>query len=144
MDCSPPGSSVHGVSQAKMLESFAVSFSRGSSQPRGRIWLSWIGRQICYRWATWEAHGCSYFYFVSTLSHSSLLDLTVLDRWDEIISFQCKESSDTTSAQALWWLPLQSDWKLDTWLWSRDTLPSAFLSTLCLLPGLLYASRTPL
>ena len=34
MDCSPPGSSVHGISQARMLEWVAISFSRGSSQPR--------------------------------------------------------------------------------------------------------------
>ena len=34
MDCSPPGSSVHGVLQARLLEWVAISFSRGSSQPR--------------------------------------------------------------------------------------------------------------
>ena len=34
MDCSPLGSSVHGVSQARILEQVAISFSRGSSQPR--------------------------------------------------------------------------------------------------------------
>ena len=34
MDCSPPGSSVHGISQARILEWFAISFSRGSSRPR--------------------------------------------------------------------------------------------------------------
>ena len=36
MDCSPPGSSVHGISQARTLEQVAISFSRGSSQPRDR------------------------------------------------------------------------------------------------------------
>ena len=34
MDCSPPGSSVHGISQARILEWVAISSSRGSSQPR--------------------------------------------------------------------------------------------------------------
>jgi len=34
MDCSPSGSSVHGISQARILEQVAISFSRGSSQPR--------------------------------------------------------------------------------------------------------------
>ena len=34
MDCSPPGSSVHGISQAEILEWTAISFSRGSSRPR--------------------------------------------------------------------------------------------------------------
>ena len=34
IDCSPPGSSVHGILQARMLEWVAISFFRGSSQPR--------------------------------------------------------------------------------------------------------------
>ena len=34
MDCSLPGSSVHGIFQARKLEWVAISFSRGSSQPR--------------------------------------------------------------------------------------------------------------
>ena len=34
MDCRPPGSSVHGILQARVLEWGAISFSRGSSQPR--------------------------------------------------------------------------------------------------------------
>ena len=34
MDCSLPGSSVHGIFQARILEWVAISFSRGSSQPR--------------------------------------------------------------------------------------------------------------
>ena len=34
MDCSPPDSSVHGISQARILEWVAISFSRGSSRPR--------------------------------------------------------------------------------------------------------------
>ena len=52
MDCSPPGSSVHGISQARILEWVAISLSRGSSQPRD--WTC-IGRQILYHWAIREA-----------------------------------------------------------------------------------------
>ena len=37
MDCSLPGSSVHGNSHRKILERVAISFSRGSSQPRDQI-----------------------------------------------------------------------------------------------------------
>ena len=33
VDCSPPGSSVHGILQGRILESVAISFSRGSSDP---------------------------------------------------------------------------------------------------------------
>ena len=36
MDCSPRGSSVHGILQARILEWVAVPFSRGSSRPRGQ------------------------------------------------------------------------------------------------------------
>ena len=42
MDCSPPGSSVHGILQARILEWVAISFSRGSSQPRDRTQVSCI------------------------------------------------------------------------------------------------------
>ena len=42
VDCSPPGSSVHGISQAKILEWVAISFSRGSSRLRSRTHFSCI------------------------------------------------------------------------------------------------------
>ena len=40
MDCSPPGSSVHGILQARILEWIAMPSSRGPSQPRDRTQLS--------------------------------------------------------------------------------------------------------
>ena len=40
--CSPPGSSVHGILQARILEWVATPSSRGSSQPRDRTHSSWI------------------------------------------------------------------------------------------------------
>ena len=40
MDCSPPDSSVHGISQARILEGVAMPSSRGSSQPRNRTRIS--------------------------------------------------------------------------------------------------------
>ena len=42
MDCSPPGFSVHRISQARILEWVAISFSRGSSRPRDRTQVSHI------------------------------------------------------------------------------------------------------
>ena len=44
MDCSLLESSVHGISQARIGEPVAISFSRGSSPPRDRSWVSGIGR----------------------------------------------------------------------------------------------------
>ena len=58
MDCSPPGSSVHGILQAGILEWVAISSPRGSSQPRDGNCISFdscICRQILYCWATREA-----------------------------------------------------------------------------------------
>ena len=46
MDCSLPGSSVHGLSQAEILEWVAISFSRGSSWPRDRTNISFTGRSL--------------------------------------------------------------------------------------------------
>ena len=42
MDCGPPGSSVHGILQARILEWVAMSFTRVSSRPRNQIWVSCI------------------------------------------------------------------------------------------------------
>ena len=45
-DCSPPGSSVHGISQARILEWVDISFSRGSSQPRDRTQVSHVAGRL--------------------------------------------------------------------------------------------------
>ena len=42
LDCSPPGSSVHGVFQTRILEWVAIPFSRGSSPPRDQTGVSYI------------------------------------------------------------------------------------------------------
>ena len=58
MDCSSPGSSVHGVFQARILETVAMPFSRGSSQPRyGNLvsFVSCTGRRSLHYCSTWEA-----------------------------------------------------------------------------------------
>ena len=58
MECSPPGSSVHGISQARILEWVAVSFSRGSSWMRSRTHVSFIASgffttEPCCRYIPW-------------------------------------------------------------------------------------------
>ena len=52
MDCSPPGSSVHGIFQARILEWVAIPFSRRSSQPRDWTWISWTAGRFFTIWAT--------------------------------------------------------------------------------------------
>ena len=54
MDYSPPGSSVHGILQARILEWVAISFSRGSSQPRDWIQVSRIAGRFFANWDTKE------------------------------------------------------------------------------------------
>ena len=85
-DCSPPGSSVHRVLQARILEWAAISSSRGSFQPRdwtAVFCVSCIGRQILYHKATLEAlnlHGAHLSVnLVSNLSTISLRALGITD-----------------------------------------------------------------
>ena len=52
MDGSPPGFSVHGILQARILEWIATPFSRGTSQPRDWTLVSWIAGGFFITWAT--------------------------------------------------------------------------------------------
>ena len=54
VDYSPPGSTVHGILQAGILEWVAISFSRGSSRPRDRTQVSRIAGRLFNLWATRE------------------------------------------------------------------------------------------
>ena len=58
MDCSPPGPSVHGIFQARILKWVAMPSSRGSSQCRDQTcvsYISFIDGQVFITSATWEA-----------------------------------------------------------------------------------------
>ena len=58
MDCSLPGSSIHGIFQERILEWVAISFSRRSSRPRDQTHVSCnscIGRWVLYHCTTQEA-----------------------------------------------------------------------------------------
>ena len=44
LDCGPPGSSVHGILQARILEWVAISYSRGSPQPRDQTEICIAGK----------------------------------------------------------------------------------------------------
>ena len=55
MNCSPPGSSVHEPFQARILEWVAISFSRGSSQPRDQTRISCTAGRFFSDWAIREA-----------------------------------------------------------------------------------------
>ena len=101
LDCSLPGSSIHGIFQARVLEWGAISFSRGSSQPRdwtqdshiaGRHFTIWVTRQvICLETSVkidhkivtvfisvrWD-YGCFFFFLLISMS---LIFLTMKIYW---------------------------------------------------------------
>ena len=56
MDCSLPGSSVHGILQARILVWVAIPFSRGYSWPRDQIQVSCTAGRFFTVWATREVH----------------------------------------------------------------------------------------
>ena len=75
MDCSPPGSSVLGIFQARILESVAISFSMGSSWSSGRTHVSCMsstGRQILYDCATWKPLECPKLHINRKLLRSNI------------------------------------------------------------------------
>ena len=54
VDCNPPGSSVYGISQVRILEWVAISFSKESSQTRDQTWVSCIAGRFFTNWDTRE------------------------------------------------------------------------------------------
>ena len=75
MDCSLPDSSVCGIFQARVLEWVAISFSRRSSQPRDRTWVSRIAGRRFTIWATREARESLNYVIISgdIIQHASLI-----------------------------------------------------------------------
>jgi len=73
MDCSPPGSSTYGISQASILEWVSISSSKGSSWSRNRIHVSCTGKQILYHWAIWEASWACHTWLLSCWGIPTLL-----------------------------------------------------------------------
>ena len=59
MDCSPPGSSVHGILQARVLEWIATSFSRGSSWSKDQTQVSCIAGGFFTIWATGKTNSAT-------------------------------------------------------------------------------------
>ena len=62
VDYCPPGSSVHGIFQARVLEWVAISFTRGSSPPRDWTWVSCMAGRFFTNWATRKAQKIEYNY----------------------------------------------------------------------------------
>ena len=70
MDCSPPGSSIHGILQARILAWVAISISRRSSWPRDQTQVSHITGRRFNLWATREAQNTQKSYTKKDLHDS--------------------------------------------------------------------------
>ena len=82
MDCSPPGSSVHEILQARILVWVAMPSSRGSSQPRDRTQVSRIAVRFFTVWATRDARHSPYTALkLASVCRSVPLDCTFLEAW---------------------------------------------------------------
>ena len=86
MDCSPPGSSIYGILQVRIVEWVAIPFSRGSSWSSDRTWVSCIVGWFFTIWATretgfpWSVH-----VLIQYILHFTHISLSL----SEIISFIC-------------------------------------------------------
>ena len=103
LDCSPPGSSVHGISQARILEWVAISFSRGLSQPRDWTWVSWIAGRFFAIWATRKEPKCPSIdewikkMYVCIYIHTYLVECySAIKRWKLAIGIKWMNLEDTT------------------------------------------------
>ena len=82
MDCSPSGSSVHGILQVRILEWVAISFSRGSSQPRDWTQVSHIAGRFFNLWATREDH------FIPIIFLNYTLEITLPNYDPKVLKYQ--------------------------------------------------------
>ena len=78
MDCSPPGSSVHGILLARILEWVATPFSRGSSQPRDQAQVSYIAGKVFTICATREVSYLSHVHKLYTTQHCINISLYII------------------------------------------------------------------
>ena len=80
VDCSPPGSSVHGIFQARVLEWVAISFSRESSWPRAQTWVSCTASRVFTTWAIREAR-ISLYHFPNSLQALEVIISSSFYHW---------------------------------------------------------------
>ena len=123
MGCSLPGSSVHGISQARILEWVSISYSRGFSQPRNRTHISCIsciGRQILYHCPPGYPFIGHYYSKTSVDLASSFLSFTSWSLsspglWSLQVIIQCinrvPKLGDTTSLSLFTFMHWRRKWQ---------------------------------
>ena len=125
MDYNSPGSSVHGIIQARVLEWVAIPFSRGSSQPRDRTRVSCIAGKFFTLWAT----TCQFvvdkpFHILQKLVGGlccgvtcSLLEVQKAQNWAAGVDVRGGSSCVTSSS---WWLELWQSDRFWTWHFKQE------------------------
>ena len=104
-DCSPPGSSVHRILQAWILEWVAMSSPRGSSQPRDQTQVSHIAGRFFTVWATSEAHFQHYFFNIFSYLILVLLSFSLsllLNQFQSGVWIACR----TRGGEGLYKMPI--------------------------------------
>ena len=91
MDCSPPGSSVHGIFQERILEWVVIPISRGSSPSRDRTWVSCIAGRFFTVWAIREAPLGTY---LATFCKSDVVKIVFLRRRERDKPFSANAGLD--------------------------------------------------
>ena len=115
MDCSLPGSSVHGIFQTRVLEWIAISFSRGSSRPRNWTQVSLIAGRCFYH-----------------LSHQGSYDKPRQHIKQQNYHFadKCPSSGFSSSHVWMWELDQKEDWAPKNWCFGTVVLVKTLKSPL--------------
>ena len=127
MDCSLPGSSVHGILQARILEWVDIPFPRGSSQPRDWTWASCIAGGLFTIWATMEVP-------MSGAGEYNLLIRLLLISWHhKQKTFLISESHHIVTSMKFHLLHMPKAWPTeqptDDLVPSSDELPWTFMQS---------------
>ena len=104
MNCSPLGSSVHEIHQARMLEWVAISLLQEVFQPRDWTQLACISGRFFTIWATREAPYIYIYIYIWVRLFELWFCLSICQEWDCWIIWQCYQLFEEPPYCFPWWL----------------------------------------
>ena len=123
--CSPPGSSVHGILQARILEKLAIPFSRGSSWSRDWTWVFYIAGGFFTIWSTRETHANTASKQIPTLPSNHIASSS--PSYKSSLTYSCAISITHIWANLMWDLSPNDELSLCLY-WGKQAL---LLSKVC-------------